>query len=296
MNEGWPSQGLPSPRPSAAADRGRGRGILLLGGLLVASCGSVPRDEGLVILEVSATAVVPPFASVRFSVVGRPTVRPHEVLTDPARTLRFGYYLPGPSGPADVQAEAVAATGCVVGNGTAPVEVEVGRISPPVTLVIGPAAGGGAGCPSGGDGATDGRGADAAPDAVEAGADVRPPDAVDASPPVCLAATSACSSTTKCCASLTCGTTSLGQVCCANFGGKCTRVGGEDCCGQLECINGGCCLPATRPCQGTNCCLGLVCGTTSLGRVCCGNAGAPCTRSDGADCCGSLLCKSGTCG
>jgi len=214
---------------------------------------------------------------------------------DPARPLRFGYYLPGPSGPADVQAEALSTTRCVVGNGSAPVAVEVGRISPAVALVIGPAVGG-AGCASGGDAAADGARADAAADAaVDARGDGRATDAGDAGTPACLAATSACSSTAQCCTSLTCGTTSLGQVCCANFGGKCTRVGGEDCCGQLECINGGCCLPATRPCQGTNCCLGLVCGTTSLGRVCCGNAGAPCTRTDGADCCGSLLCVNGTC-
>ena len=37
------------------------------------------------------------------------------------------------------------------------------------------------------------------------------------------------------------------------------------------------------------------CGTTSLGRVCCGNAGAPCIRPDGADCCGALRCVNNVC-
>ena len=40
---------------------------------------------------------------------------------------------------------------------------------------------------------------------------------------------------------------------------------------------------------------GLVCGTTSLGRTCCGNAGAPCIRPDGADCCGALRCVGNVC-
>jgi hypothetical protein len=75
----------------------------------------------------------------------------------------------------------------------------------------------------------------------------------------------------------------------------CSRPGGEDCCGQLECVNGGCCLPATYACTGSSCCAGLVCGNTSLGHVCCGNSGAPCTRADGADCCGALLCVNKVC-
>jgi hypothetical protein len=75
----------------------------------------------------------------------------------------------------------------------------------------------------------------------------------------------------------------------------CTRPGGEDCCGQLECVKGGCCLPATYACTDSSCCAGLVCGNTSLGHVCCGNAGAPCTRADGADCCGALRCVSNVC-
>jgi hypothetical protein len=39
-----------------------------------------------------------------------------------------------------------------------------------------------------------------------------------------------------------------------------------------------------------------VCGTTSLGQVCCGNDGAPCATTDGSDCCGSLECINGHCG
>src|SRR5207248_1026753 len=65
--------------------------------------------------------------------------------------------------------------------------------------------------------------------------------------------------------------------------------------GQLECVNGGCCLPATYACQGSSCCAGLVCGNTTLGRVCSGNAGASCTRADGADCCGALRCVNKLC-
>jgi hypothetical protein len=92
-----------------------------------------------------------------------------------------------------------------------------------------------------------------------------------------------------------CGTTSLGSVCCGNYNMTCTRAGGEDCCGQLECVSGHCCLPATYACSGNSCCSGLVCGNTSLGHVCCGNSGAPCKRADGADCCGALECVNGTC-
>ena len=110
-----------------------------------------------------------------------------------------------------------------------------------------------------------------------------------------MAATRACPGASACCSGLVCGTTTLGRVCCGNFDMTCTRPGGEDCCGQLECVSGRCCLPATYACSGGSCCPGLVCGTTTLGRVCCGNAGAPCRRADGADCCGALGCVNDVC-
>lgn len=44
------------------------------------------------------------------------------------------------------------------------------------------------------------------------------------------------------------------------------------------------------------CCMGLTCGTTSLGKVCCGEEGATCATQNGEDCCGALLCLNGRCG
>jgi hypothetical protein len=59
---------------------------------------------------------------------------------------------------------------------------------------------------------------------------------------------------------------------------------------------GGACLPSTSPCDGDgSCCDGLLCGTTTLGQVCCGESGAPCATANGEDCCGDLLCVAGTC-
>jgi hypothetical protein len=197
--------------------------------------------------------------------------------------------------------------------------VQVGHTSPPVALVIEPLADVDPGCaapeadagadahadaaPANRDGASDTRvdaPIDAAVDArprtdataTDVHADTTPPPPP---PPACLVATKSCSVSSACCTGLTCGTTSIGRVCCGNFGMTCTRPGGEDCCGQLECVKGGCCLPATYACTDSSCCAGLVCGNTSLGHVCCGNAGAPCTRADGADCCGALRCVSNVC-
>jgi hypothetical protein len=56
------------------------------------------------------------------------------------------------------------------------------------------------------------------------------------------------------------------------------------------------CAEATAPCEETaECCGDLLCGTTSLGTVCCGDVGATCTTVNGEDCCGALLCLDGTC-
>lgn len=57
------------------------------------------------------------------------------------------------------------------------------------------------------------------------------------------------------------------------------------------------CLVPTQACEGTDqCCEGRTCGDTSLGHVCCGEAGASCATPNGEDCCGALLCITGTCG
>ena len=56
------------------------------------------------------------------------------------------------------------------------------------------------------------------------------------------------------------------------------------------------CLLATEPCtDGSECCGALSCGTTSLGQVCCGEAGETCSTENGEDCCGALLCIAGVC-
>jgi hypothetical protein len=296
-----------------------------------AGCRSVRGDEGLAMLDVSASAALPAFTSVRFSVAGRPEIMAREIAYDGQTPLRFGYYLPGPSGTVRVTGQALSAS-CPVGVGSAEVEVRLGRVSAPVPLVIdravdvdpicvvpsdGAAAAGDATATDapGGDASydvADARGGDATttdarPDATggdapspdarpDAIADARPADATTTTPPpACLAATKGCPGASPCCSGLVCGTTTLGQVCCGNFGMTCTRPGGEDCCGQLECVNGGCCLPATYACNGGSCCAGLVCSTTTLGRVCCGNSGAPCKRADGADCCGALRCVNNVC-
>ncbi len=236
---------------------------LVLGAL--AGCGSVRADEALAMLDVTAAAGMPPFTTARFSVAGRPEIAARDVSYDGTGTLKFGYYLPGPSGTLRVTGQALSAN-CVVGTGTAAVTVQLGQRSDAVPLVIGPVTSVDPACQvaadASADAPADARPADARGDGPRDGAQdtgartdgstARP----DSGPPACVIATKACTSNTMCCSGLTCGTTSLGQVCCGNFEAPCTRPGGEDCCGQLECINGGCCLPATYSCTGTSCCTG----------------------------------------
>jgi len=278
-----------------------------LGCALALGCSSVRTDEGLAMLDVTASADVAPFTTARFSVAGLPAIPAHEVPYEGRSALKFGYYLPGPNGVVRVTGQALSAS-CVVGVGTANVTVQLGHISDAVPLVIQPVASTDPACEMSLDASADApadvavdTAADARSDALRDGSQDTgartdgPTTRPDSGPPACLVATKACTGSGMCCSGLTCGTTSLGQVCCGNFEAPCTRPGGEDCCGQLECINGGCCLPATYSCTGTSCCAGLVCGNTSLGHVCCGNAGAPCIRPDGADCCGALRCVNNVC-
>jgi hypothetical protein len=296
--------------------------VLLLCAGWGAGCAGTRKDEALAILEVMVADDVPPFTSLRFSVPARPEIPAHEIAA--TGRLRFGYYLPGPDGSALVQAEALAA-GCLVGRGTVELDVQLGRVLAARTLTINGVPGE-AGCPDLPDGSADTAPEDAPSEdapSVDApvsgdgpaphdakppgdgrppdgpGAEARPPDGPvsppDAAPPACTAATRPCPGSAPCCAGLSCGMNSLGIVCCGNVGARCARADGKDCCGVFECVGGTCCLPAAVPCQTNGCCAGLVCGMTTLGRVCCGNAGAACTRADGADCCGALECVNGRC-
>lgn len=54
--------------------------------------------------------------------------------------------------------------------------------------------------------------------------------------PACLVQTDPCTAEGECCEGLTCGTTTLGQVCCGNEGIACATENGEDCCGALWCM------------------------------------------------------------
>jgi hypothetical protein len=312
---------------------------------LAASCGS-SSSEALVVLQLTAAPDVPSFVAVRLSVVDRPAVRAREAAYDPNGPGRFGYYVPGPDGTATIRVQALAA-GCVVGEGTAVVEVRVGQVSAAVPLTLGrslvdpacftgldgsaepgeagvrtdagvapdasgeDATGGDrpADVPVGAnpDGAADARGPDAQmpkpetatpPDVMPPPPDIAPPPPDMAPPPPpCMNAVERCPGAADCCAGLRCGKTSAGQVCCGDFNASCSRPGGEDCCGALECVSGRCCLPPVTPCAGleSSCCGGRICGNTSAGHVCCGLAGAPCTRPGGEDCCGLLECVSGHC-
>jgi hypothetical protein len=56
----------------------------------------------------------------------------------------------------------------------------------------------------------------------------------------CLIATLTCENDDQCCGDLSCGTTTLGQVCCGEVAATCNTASGEDCCGDLLCIDGTC--------------------------------------------------------
>lgn len=59
----------------------------------------------------------------------------------------------------------------------------------------------------------------------------------------CLLATAPCDEVSQCCGDLSCGTTTLGQVCCGEVGETCSTDNGEDCCGDLLCVAGLCSEP-----------------------------------------------------
>jgi len=226
--------------------RARRAGVWILVAAALLGCRSVRTDEALVMLDVSAAAGMPPFTSARFSVAGRPEIAPHEVPYQGATPLQFGYYLPGPNGTLRITGQALSAS-CLVGTGSAAVEVQIGRVSAPVSLVITPLTDVDPACLAARDASADGArvrdaGKDAPRDAGASDAHTARDAAADRSvpPPACMAATTACPGASACCSGLVCGTTSLGHVCCGNAGAACKRADGADCCGSLECVNGKC--------------------------------------------------------
>ncbi|HWB79839.1 MAG TPA: hypothetical protein VG755_32970 [Nannocystaceae bacterium] len=74
-------------------------------------------------------------------------------------------------------------------------------------------------------------------------------DASSSEGPMCLPATEPCTDTAQCCGALECGTTSLGQVCCGQTGESCATANGEDCCGDLLCIDGACGYDLENVCE-----------------------------------------------
>jgi murein DD-endopeptidase MepM/ murein hydrolase activator NlpD len=91
----------------------------------------------------------------------------------------------------------------------------------------------------GDDGSNDGPGGDLLPPVDQPPPGDGGPPPGDGSPS-CKAATGTCLEDSECCQGLTCGMTTLGQVCCGNQGDTCTTQNGEDCCGALLCQNGLC--------------------------------------------------------
>lgn len=66
--------------------------------------------------------------------------------------------------------------------------------------------------------------------------------------------------------------------------------------GETGTGGGDACFAATTPCETEEqCCDDLSCDTTTLGRVCCGEHGAPCATANGEECCRDLLCIGGSC-
>jgi hypothetical protein len=162
------------------------------------ACSSVRDDEALAMLDVSAAADVPAFATLCLSVTARTEIPTFEVTAPSTRRQKVGYYVPGPNGSVQVRAQAVASSGAVVGEGVAAVDVTLGRVSPLVSLTVSGAstspslcrksdAGGDRPSDAGADGSADGaadRPADAGSDKPSDGAaaDARADAATDASP------------------------------------------------------------------------------------------------------------------
>ena len=279
-------------------------GCALLGACLPA-CTSVRRDEALAILDVSAEADVPAFTTVHFSIVGRPEIPAHEVAHDPGRSLRFGYYLPGPDGQAEVQAVALSSPICILGVGTAAIQVELGHVSPAVALSIarapvidpaclddaadaGPSDAGDAGPLDTGDASDAGAAGDAAADGDSG-------DAVDAADATADAPSDAPTADTSSDASpdvTTDAPTDARPDATVDAAGDARPDAAADAAAPA------CTKPALKCSSASACCNDLACATTVTSpsaKVCCGNFNAGCSMAGGQDCCGALDCFGNKC-
>ena len=260
----------------------------VVGAATIPACRSVRGDEALVLIDVAAAPDVPPFGMLRFSVTGRPEIAPAEAAFPASGTLRFGYYLPGPNGRVEVRAAALAGLSCVVGGGTTVADVQLGRVSPEVSLVVVRAAVIDPACL---DGGTDG---DASVDArVDAPFDVPiPPTDAKADGAGDVRADVAAD-----------GAAEVRLDAPADGAAEVRPDGASDARFDVGtdaitppppmCID-----PAHSCTSGSTCCGGRVCATTATSApaaVCCGKFGTSCNTTDGTDCCGQLECSGSVC-
>jgi len=246
-----------------------------------------------VLIDVAAAPDVPPFGMLRFSVTGRPEIAPAEAAFPASGTLRFGYYLPGPNGRVEVRAAALAGLSCVVGGGTTITDVQLGRVSPEVSLVVVRAAVIDPACLDGGtggdasvdgpiapadakaDGADDGHADVAADGAAEVRVDAPADGAADVR--VDAPADGAAEVHPD-------GATSDARV-----------DAGTDAVTPPPPM----CIDPARSCtSASTCCGGRVCATTATSApaaVCCGKFTTACNTTDGTDCCGQLECSGKLC-
>jgi hypothetical protein len=296
---------------------GRAQAIVAAAAMMAAAplggaCSSTDRNEALVLLSVTASPDVFWFTSVRFSVPDRPAIRPHEVDFDPVASFKFGYYLPGPDGPAQVKAEALSAAGCLVGMGAATVEVQVGRVSPAVPLVIGPIASIDTACLARPDAATtDGASADADAGAeADAGADAGSDVAADAAA-----------------ADAAVGDAAAADAAVGDVAGPADASPSDQGTGDATTPDAAtdarpmdaqsteaavadaraetpppACVAAAQSCSAAStCCDRPHCATTltsqraGMGTVCCGGFNDTCKMAGGQDCCGDLPCTGDRC-
>jgi hypothetical protein len=103
----------------------------------VLGCGPRRQEEALAMFDVVADTPVPAFTTFCFSVATRPDVRTHHLVAPSSRRMTFGYYLPGPAGHVQIRGQALTVSGEVVGEGLADVDIELGRTSDLVPLVVG---------------------------------------------------------------------------------------------------------------------------------------------------------------
>lgn len=158
-------------------------------GALVLGAGACRKADRLLLLDVRASGDLPTTVSaVRFSATKWPTHSVAGVLGP--RGLLFGYYGPSGSGPVTVTAEAIDATGCVLGTGSATVlDTSSGQTAPATVLYVRPLLGTSCMLPDAGFGTdagdaeagADGPDADGASGDTEAGTDASADVRADAS-------------------------------------------------------------------------------------------------------------------